>query len=504
MTQLSLSGFEGLICRDDNLARLPKLDDDSVDLIYLDPPFFSNRQYEVIWNEESEVRSFVDRWKGGIDHYVGWMEPRVREMRRVLKRTGSIYLHCDSHASHYLKVMLDGVFGRESFRNEIIWKRTGSHSSAHRYAPVHDTLLYYTKSRTYTWNPIYEAQSDAYLSRYKYDDGDGQLYYPDNLTALGVRNGSSGKPWRGLDVAAKGNHWKFTIDKLEQLDAEGRIYWPAKPSGWPRYKRYRHELKGRAISDVWTDIDPLNAKAAERIGYPTQKPETLLARIISASTNSGDLVLDPFCGCGTAIAVAHKLQRRWIGIDISLRATNVMSDRMGKLGANFSVENGIETVRDLRDLGPIEFQDFIIERVYGTQNERKTGDMGIDGYSFLEKLPIQIKKRDRVGRNTVDNFETAIRRAGASKGYIMAFSFTKDAHAEAARVRAEGLEIALIDVGSLFEAGRDVVPRATASQLEADLFHAVRMAANDPNRSLLSPPKARRSADELAASAGVG
>lgn len=502
---MSPDGFleTGVIYRDENLSRLREFEADSIDLIYLDPPFFSNRYYEVIWGEESEIRSFEDRWKKGRDHYVGWMKARLEQMHRVLKPTGSLYLHCDPHASHYLKVAMDQVFGPDRFLSEIIWKRTGAHSSANRPGPIHDVLLFYSKSGTYTWNSFFvphDPNSEYVRTHYTKTDPDGRRWMADNLTALGTRKGSSGKPWRGFDVEAKGNHWKFTVERLDQLDAAGRIYWPAK-GGWPRYKRYLDEVRGIPLGDVWTDIPPVNARAAERQGYPTQKPEALLKRMIETSSNRGDIVLDPFCGCGTAVAVAHMLGRQWIGIDISPSAIDIIVPRLHKLGADVEVVKGIETVDDLRDLKPLEFQNQIIRRVYGTHNPKRP-EFGIDGFSFMEKLPIQVKQQDHVGRPVVDGFETAIQRYGAHKGYIIAFSFTSGAYKEAARIRAEGLEIALIEIESLFEVGRDIAPRPAATQLEADLLNAVRLAALDPSQ-VAGPPT--RSVEELDASAkGVG
>ncbi|HZT85840.1 MAG TPA: DNA methyltransferase [Gaiellaceae bacterium] len=435
---------------DDNLDFLPNLQPESADLIYLDPPFFSNRDYEVIWGDEAEVRSFADRWQGGIESYLDWIKRRVDLLYRVLKPTGSFYFHCDSSANHHLRLLLDKSFGGDNFRNEIIWKRTSAHSSARRYAPVHDSILYYTKSRKYTWNPIYYDYDEGYLDRYRYDDGDGRLYFPADLTASGVRNGSSGQPWRGFDVAAKGNHWKFTIERLEELDAEGRIYWP-KRGGWPRYKRYRDELKGRAIDDVWTDIDPVNAKASERVGYPTQKPEALMRRIITASSNPGDLVLDPFCGCGTTIVAAAHLRRRWLGIDISPTALRVIRDRLDRERVPHRVHNLPETEEALRKLPPLEFQNWIIDAVNGNHAPRRTGDMGIDGYSFFDLFPIQVKQSDSIGRDVVDRFETAVRRDGKQKGYIIAFSFGSGARKEAFRAKRDGLEIELVKVSTLLD-----------------------------------------------------
>jgi len=251
---------------------------------------------------------------------------------------------------------------------------------------------------------------------------------------------------------------------------------------------------GVRMDDVWDigRVPPIKQL------FPTQKPEPLLERIIQASSNTGDIVLDPFCGCGTTLFVAHQLKRQWIGIDISPTAIGVMEERLATVGAKAEVVNGVSTVDDLRTLEHFEFQNFIIKRVYGTHNPRRP-EMGIDGFSFMEQLPIEVKQQDHVGREIVDKFETAVRRHGSHKGYIIAFSFTKGAYEEAARVRAEGLEIALIEVKALFEVERDIAPRPDISQLEADLFQAVRvrLTAHEP------PPTSRPavSVEELAASA---
>jgi adenine specific DNA methylase Mod len=200
-----------VIYRDDNLPRLAMLPSDSVDLIYLDPPFFSNRQYEVIWGDEAEVRSFEDRWAGGMNVYVDWMRQRVMELSRVLKPTGSLYLHCDPHASHYLKVMADDVFGVNNFRSEVIWKRTGAHGSSRRFGPVHDVILYYSRGEDYLWNPQLLPNDEYVAQRYTQVDEHDRKFYPVTLHAAGVRSGSSGQPWRGIDITAKGGHWKYTL-----------------------------------------------------------------------------------------------------------------------------------------------------------------------------------------------------------------------------------------------------------------------------------------------------
>lgn len=440
----------GILYRDDNIERLSQLPSDSVDLIYLDPPFFSNRVYEVIWGDEAEVRSFEDRWEGGIQHYIGWMRPRVEEMERVLSPSGSLYFHCDPHASHYLKVMLDDVFRQTLFRNEMIWKRTSAHSSARRAGPVHDVILFYTKSSDYTWNPTYQEYDQSYIEQfYTHIDEDGRRWTRSDLTGSGVRNGATGEVWRGIDITAKGRHWAHPPEALERLDAEGHIHWPKKQGGMPRLKKYLEDQPGVLLQDVWTDIRPLHNLAAERLGYPTQKPEELLERIIRSSSNAGDVVLDPFCGCGTSVAVAAKLDREWIGVDISPTAIQIMKRRLLKIGVDPLIVNAPETKADLKMLSPFEFQNWVIEAMSGSHSPKKVGDMGIDGFSFLTRDPIQVKQSEKVGRPAIDAFQTAVRRHGSDTGYMVAFSFSRGAFEEVARAKGHGLNIKLIRVSEL-------------------------------------------------------
>jgi DNA modification methylase len=276
---------EGTLFCNDNLERLAQLPSDSVDLIYLDPPFFSNRVYEVIWGDEAEVRSFEDRWEGGIQHYIGWMRERVIEMHRLLKPTGSLYLHCDPHASHYIKVMLDGIFTASMFRSEIIWKRTTAHSDSKqgRRLPgsIHDVIFFYTKSRNWIWNPIFVDYDETYTaSHYRFiENGTGRRYRKADLTAA-KPGGDTSYEWRGVKPY-RGRYWAYTRENMERFEAEGRISYTRR--GMPELKLYLDEMPGVALQDVWTDIDAINARAAERLGYPTQKPEALLERIIMAS-----------------------------------------------------------------------------------------------------------------------------------------------------------------------------------------------------------------------------
>jgi len=429
--------------------------DNSIDLIYADPPFFSNKQYEVLWGDGYELRAFEDRWKGGIQNYIAWMEPKLRECHRVLKDTGSMYLHCDWHAAHYLKVLMDRIFG-DRLVNDIVWKRTSAHTGegiVQKYGTIHDNILLYAKTEKYAFNRQYVPYDEAYVKKfYRNVDPDGRRWTSSDLMAAGVRHGESGKPWRGIDPGKKGNHWKFTIARLEELAKEGRIYFPKKAGGVPRYKRYLDEMKGQLIQDIWTDILPIQAHSNERLGYPTQKPEKLLERIITISSNPMDIVLDPFCGCGTTIAVSHRLGRRWLGIDVSPTACKLMVKRMRKIGAKDVRMIGLpKTIEELKALAPFEFQNWVFEKLHGRVNPRKIGDYGIDGWIELD-VPTQVKQSDNVGRNAVDNFETAIRRLGKKRGVIVAFSFGKGANEEVARAKNEdGLEIRLKSVEEILK-----------------------------------------------------
>ena len=326
----------------DNLEQLKKLPDACVDLIYIDPPFNSNRNYEVFWGETKEKRSFEDRHEN-TKAYIDYMRPRCEQMARVLKKTGSFYYHCDWHASHYVKVMLDGLFGENNFQNEIVWKRTSAHSSSNRYGPVHDVIFFYAGSDSYTWNQQYQPYDETYLETFfEQADPDGRRWKRMDLTGDGVRNGESGEKWRGIDVTAKGRHWAVPRDicaqlgikdesqlkRLEALDAAGFIHWPKKEDGMPRLKQYADKMPGVPLQTVWTDIRPIHNLSQERLGYPTQKPLLLLERIINSSSNENDVVLDAFCGCGTALVAAQKLKRQWIGIDISPTACRVMAKRL--------------------------------------------------------------------------------------------------------------------------------------------------------------------------------
>lgn len=516
----------GILYCEDNLRQLAQFPAECVDLIYLDPPFFSNRNYEVIWGDEAEVRSFEDRWDGGINVYIDWMRNRMRALHRVLRTTGSLYLHCDPHASHYLKVMLDEVFGAANFRNEIVWRRTGAHSKTRRFSPIHDTILFYTKGDNYIWNPVKRPYMQGHVNEFFMKDEKGWRtnYYGNVLTGSGERGGQSGMPWRGIDPSSKGRHWAIPkallnelnedISHLSQHEKLDRLYELGlirieRNSYWPIYKHYITPADGTPASDIWAyqphtegtvfgteegvdaDVRWLSTQDKERLGYPTQKPETLLRRIIAASSNENSTVLDPFCGCGTTVSVAEQMNRQWVGIDISPTAVNIMSSRLRRATNGRCTPRVIGlpvTKDDLRKLRPFEFQNWVIQRFQGTHSKHKSGDMGIDGYSFMVNDPIQVKQSERVGRNVIDNFETAMSRIGKDKGYIVGFSFTRGAREEVARARWESrLDIQLVTVDQLL-----------APEVERDirLFSQPPLVTNlplPPSR----PREARPSAEEL-------
>ncbi len=416
----------------DNLDVLRRyVADESVDLVYLDPPFNSNATYNVLFAEHSgekaasQIKAFEDTWNwdeesartyfetvsaGGevanalkafytllgesnMMAYLAMMAPRLMELRRVLKPTGSIYLHCDPTASHYLKLLMDAVFGPGGFRNEIVWKRFNFHADARRFGRVSDRLLFFTKSEEFNFNQLRVPFSEEYVaSKFTHVDPDGRRYRLSDLNPPGGRGPIY--EFHGVTKA-----WRVTEEKMLQLEREGRIYTGSKVA---QLKRYLDELGGQAVNDTWTDVTPINPQAKERLGYPTQKPEALLERIINASSNEGDVVLDPFCGCGTAVAVAHRLKRRWIGIDITHLAVNLMKHRLlntfGEsvakayqvIGEPVSVSGAQQLAQD----DPYQFQWWALGLVGARPVEQKKGaDKGIDGHIYFhEGDPADIKQ----------------------------------------------------------------------------------------------------------------
>ncbi len=347
----------------------------SVDLVYLDPPFNSKANYAAPIGSEAAGAEFRDTWSlqdvdiawldlieakhprlNRVIHaamtdsdksYLIYMAVRLLEMHRLLKPAGSIYLHCDPTMSHYLKLLMDAVFGRKAFQSEVIWKRTSTHNRAKRWAPIHDCIFHYGGSEKPTWNRVLQSLDSEYVDKfYRHTDEKGR-YRASDLTGPGLRDGDTGQPWRGIDPANSGRHWELPPDRalpdwfvfpdgyaamparqrLDVLDEQGLVYWPQKGS-MPAFKRYLTKRSGAPIVDIVTDIHPLSAAAKERTGYPTQKPLALLRRVIRASSNPGDMVLDPFCGCATACVAAQDEGRQWVGIDISDKAAELVLYRL--------------------------------------------------------------------------------------------------------------------------------------------------------------------------------
>lgn len=450
----------GVISCGDNLEKLAGLPDVCVDLVYIDPPFNSNRDYEVFWGETKEKRRFEDT-HGSTEAYIDYMRPRCVEMARVLKPSGTLYYHCDDHASHYVKVMLDQVFGENNFLNEVIWKRTTARSDARRWNQMHDTLLVYTGGFAHTWNPVYEEYSDQYVKE-KYanvDVVDGRRFTLSDMTSPNPRPNMM-YDWKGYTSPPKG--WRYSKETMAKLDADGRIWYPSDHTKRPRLKRYLDEMPGIPMGSVWTDIAPLNSQALERTGYPTQKPVTLLDRIIRASSNEGDVVLDAFCGCGTALVTAQNLKRQWIGIDISPTACRVMAkrlrdecgleedERLWKIGRGFIVRDLPWSMEKLRKIPPFEFENWAVIALGGIKNKTQVGDMGIDGriypmsalpagkkkmakaqLDFMDTwYPVQVKQKDKVGRPDIDQFEAMMVREDRTKGFYVSFDYSSDATRE--------------------------------------------------------------------------
>lgn len=423
----------------DNLTIMQNMAKHSVDLIYLDPPFNSQQNYNLLYRTMTgkpvpeQAEAFCDTWEmdaqkeavartmpvlmrehGVESYYVDfwrlWMNAlrhtqphllayliymvqRLLYMKSLLRPTGSLYLHCDPTASHYIKIMMDGIFGHQNFRSEVIWKRTSAHSSAKRHGPVHDVILFYSASEHFTWNQQYQPYDPAYLDMFfDQTDASGKRWKRSDLTGAGIRHGETGKPWRGIDVTGKGRHWAYPPEELDRIDADGRVHWPKRAGGMPRLKQYPEDLRGVPLQDVWTDIRPIHNMSQERLGYPTQKPIALLERIIKASSNEGDIVFDPFCGCGTTIYAAEKTGRQWIGCDIAILSIRLVRDILVERyhlveRTHFEIDGipvSVEQARELFDHDPFVFQNWAVERTGGFPMHKKVADRGIDGRVYFE------------------------------------------------------------------------------------------------------------------------
>jgi adenine specific DNA methylase Mod len=416
----------------DNLSVLRDyIKDESVDLIYLDPPFNSRADYNVLFAEKdgtrssSQITAFEDTWEWNVDAerayeavvesggrvaeamrafrtflgnsdmmaYLAMMAPRLMELRRVLKETGSIYLHCDPTASHYLKILMDGIFGPQFFRNEIIWKRSSAHNDAKQgakhFGRVSDTILFYAKSEASVWSPQYQPYDEAYIERdYRRLDPDGRRYRIDNLQGPG--GAAKGNPF--YEVLGVSRYWRYSKEKMEKLIRDGRVI-QTRPGAVPQYKRYLDEMPGVSVQNIWTDIQLINNRSGENLPYPTQKPEALLERIIKASSNEGDVVLDPFCGCGTAVAAAQGLNRRWIGIDVTHLAIGLIKQRLhDKFGeaikGTYEIHGeptDLAGARKLAEDDKFQFEAWALSLVGARPagQVRRGADKGIDGRIYF-------------------------------------------------------------------------------------------------------------------------
>jgi len=481
--------MENTLYYGDNLDILKRyVSDESVDLVYLDPPFKSSQNYNILFKEKngsqaaSQIRAFEDTWtwsqddeaiyadlvtKGGkvadclqafrtflspcdMLAYLVMMAPRLVELRRVMKPTASIYLHCDEVASHYLKMLMDAIFGPMNFQSQVIWKRTTAHSNVYRaYGSIIDTIFFYSKTNKFIWNQPYINQTpEDIVSKFPNIDREGRRWRSENLRNPGIRPNLH-YPYtasNGITYQPHPNGWTCTLEKMQKLDREGRLHFPLKTGGRLRLKLYADESLGIKAQNLWDDIPPVGAQAAERLGYPTQKPEALLDRIIDASSNEGDLVLDPFCGCGTTIAVAQKLKRRWIGIDITHLAITLMKKRLlDAFGteAKFVVQGEPTSLPDaaaLAESDPYQFQWWALGLVGARPVEQKKGaDKGIDGKivfqgdapGIFENVEISVKA-GHVTANHVRDLRGVVERDKAAIGVLISMeNSTKPMQTEA-------------------------------------------------------------------------
>ena len=437
----------------DNLDILRNhIEDESVDLVYLDPPFNSNANYNVLFRapdgsqSQSQIVAFDDTWhwtdsaEAAFDDVMrsGHSDAAemLRAMRAVLKPTGSLYLHCDPTASHYLKILLDAVFGVANFRNEIIWKRKAgrgeTNNSAVRFGVSHDLILFYSKSKQLTFARQLRPNNPNYIaSKYIHKDPDGRVYQLDNLTSPSPRPNLTYE-YKGYQPPANG--WAVSLARMKQMDEESRLYFPSDKAKRIRRKRYLDELEGETVDSLWDDISPINSQAAERLGYPTQKPVALLERILKASSNENDLVLDPFCGCGTTIHAAEKLNRRWIGIDVTHLAVGLIRDRLTSAfpQAQFEVigvPRDLAAARELARADKHEFQLWALSMIVGAQpfkGGRKGADGGVDGYIWFqpdgkkhEKAVVSIKGGDNVDVRMIRDLIATVDRENAKVGVFV-------------------------------------------------------------------------------------
>lgn len=450
------AGSAGYLYYGDNLEVMRRhVPADCVDMVYLDPPFNSKTDYNILFKDgkdTAQVKAFDDKWSfNGSAHetyaelmdspisdtmqglrmvlcetstmaYLCIMAVRMLEMHRILKDTGSIFLHCDPTASHYLKVVMDAIFGATNFRNEIVWRRSRNKGTSKKLAAVHDVILFYAKGASAKFNTVRTEHDPNYVKKYyKQRDKSGH-YQPVALTGPGKTKGESGKRWRGVDPSKSGRHWAAprefpphvakpqeydamsVHEKLDALDGLGLIWWPKKDGGMPRFKRYLYG--GTAVTDVMVDINPLSANSQEYLGFQTQKPQALISRLVEMATDPGDMVMDPFCGCGTTVVAAVDLNRRFIGIDASVEATGLIERRIKELyDIDVAVEGLPYTIEQAEELGATdgqEFQRWIISKMRGFHpNQRLSGDKGVDGAAkvFFKNDYLKVVCSVKGGRN---------------------------------------------------------------------------------------------------------
>jgi site-specific DNA-methyltransferase (adenine-specific) len=541
----------------DNLDVMRRhISDDSIDLIYLDPPFNSNADYNVLFAEHSgdraaaQIKAFEDTWEwnqesarmyvevveaGGATSltlqalrqilgqsnmmaYLVMMAPRLIEMHRVLKDTGSLYLHCDVTANHYLKIVLDSVFGKENFRNEITWKRRpGMSSAVHksvRFGVITDILLYYAKTDSARFVPQYNKTSDEYIKyvaeSFKHRDPDGRIFQATSLTNPAYRPNLI-YDYKGYKSPPNG--WMITKEKMELWDRQGRIYFPSSKDGRLRRKSYVDELKGMPIQNLWTDIEPIGAHAQERLGYPTQKPEALLDRIIEASSKPGDLVLDPFCGCGTTVAAAERLGRNWIGIDITHLAIGLIKHRLRDqfgtaISSQYKVVGEPVSLPDAETLAaedPYQFQFWALGLVGARPaplQQKKGADKGIDGNIYFHDDPrgktkriiISVKAGANITPAMVRDLAGTITREKAEIGVLITFAKpTKPMRNEAASADfysspMGGLHprIQILTIEELLD-GKVIDYPSGSQSINKTFKKAPKAQAPDPSLSLLTP-----------------
>ncbi|WP_419808361.1 DNA methyltransferase [Sphingomonas sp.] len=497
----------------DNLTIMQGMKKHSVDLIYLDPPFNSKQNYNLLYTTMTgkpvpeQVEAFCDTWQmdaqkeaiaksmpvlmreyGVDDFYVDfwklWMNAlrktqpqllaylifmvqRMLHMKSILRPTGSIYLHCDPTASHYIKVMMDGIFGHDNFQNEIVWKRTFAHGGASRWGDIHDTILFYSASKHYKWNRVEQAYDQSYLdSKYRYKDERG-TYRLVVLTGPGITKGASGQEWRGYNPTTAGRHWavpkraiaalkedgisipKDLHDQLELLYQHGFIRFPQKKGGAVGVPEFKLHLSGgQPIQDMILDVPPINSQAKERMGYPTQKPIALLDRIVQASSDPGDVIFDPFCGCGTTIYSAVKNGRKWIGCDIAILSVKLVREVLTETyrqveGVHYAVDGiptSVDGAQELFNKDPSTFQNWFVERVGGFPMAKKSADRGIDGRIYFEtrtglrEMMIQVKGGKHVRPTDVRDLRGVLEREDGADlaGFLSITPPTKAMMSEAA------------------------------------------------------------------------